>query len=203
MDPETNKHHEDEPAEERTEDGLGILIKNKTLYHGSATTGINEFTKAEEDTIGSGIYFTSRAEDAVGYAKRRSRGKKGSSPIIYETVIENLKLVDLRQDDNAHKILEGFKLLLIKKLEQPGLDYFVKNACRNSIDAIDQNKVGAGNLKEATASHTQLFSDHIRSLGYDGLIALEGGEGEDIGQHDTYLIFDPEKAKIRKEDKIL
>jgi len=33
--------------------------------------------------------------------------------------------------------------------------------------------------------------------------SYEGGEGDDIKNHDTYLIFDPEKAKINQEYKIL
>jgi hypothetical protein len=26
------------------------------------------------------------------------------------------------------------------------------------------------------------------------LITIEGGEGEDVGEHDTYLVFDPGKV---------
>jgi hypothetical protein len=36
-------------------------------------------------------------------------------------------------------------------------------------------------------------------LGYDGLKALEGGEGDDIGAHENYLIFDPQKVQITSE----
>jgi len=46
------------------------------------------------------------------------------------------------------------------------------------------------------------FSDYVESLGYDGLITFEGGEPLTGGNHDSYVIFDPEKVKIIKEQKI-
>ena len=189
--------------EEKTEDGLGIMVKRKTLYHGSATTGINKFTQAEEDTVGSGIYFTSEAKDAIGYARRRSRSRKDSSPIVYETSVENVKLLDLRQDDNVHKILDGFKQLLADRLKEPDLRWNVQEVLQNAVNAINQNKVGAGNLREVTFGTGKMFSEYVNGLGYDGLVAIEGGEGEDIGSHDTYLLFEPEKIKIKEEHKIL
>src|SRR3989338_10655647 len=110
--------------EEEIDDGLGVLVKKKTIYHGSGISGIEKFDKAEEDTVGSGVYFTSEAKDAIGYARLRSKreryeqradGKpvnKDSKPVIYESSVDNIKLCDLRKDENVKKILDGFKKIL-------------------------------------------------------------------------------------------
>lgn len=189
--------------EEEIENGQGIFLRKKTIYHGSGNSGIKSFNKAEEDTVGSGIYFTSEAKDAIGYARRRSRRKEGSSPIIYESSVENIKLLDLRKDKNVSKILEGFKKILKDKLKNQNLKWNYETILQRAIEAIDSNKIGSGNLREVIFSIGQLFSDYVKSLGYDGLVTFEGGEGEDIGNHDTYLIFDSDKVKINKENKII
>ena len=189
-------------AETVSNNGLDFLINKKILYHGSSTQGITSFTPAEEDTVGSGIYFTSEAKDAIGYARRRSRSRQNSVPILYETQIENLRLANLRNDESVKQLLEGFKEILKKELSNPDIKWHYQEALRRSIDAINQGKIGCGNLREATFAHTDKFTRYLESLGYDGLVTFEGGEGEDIGVHDTYLIFDPKKVKITKEHKI-
>lgn len=188
--------------EEETDDGLGILVKSKILYHGSGTSGIEIFDKAEEDTVGSGIYFTSELKDATGYAHRRSRREKNASPIIYESLVENRKFLDLRRDENVKKILEGFKFVLEEKLKEPDLKWNVQEVLSRAIESIMSGKVGSRNLREVTFSTGRIFSDYCKSLGYDGLITFEGGEGNDIADHDTYLVFDPEKVEIKQETKL-
>ncbi len=200
-------------------DGFGVLLKKKTIYHGSGIRGIKRFNKAEEETVGSGIYFTSEAKDAIGYARIRSKRERNpdrrdglptiedSVPIIYESSVENIKLLDLRKNENVIKVLEGFRKILEKnlqeELENPDLKYKWRGrTLRKAIETIDAGEVKAGNLREVTLSLGPTFSDYVKSLGYEGLIALEGGE-EDIGEHDTYLIFDPDKIKINQEYNIL
>ncbi|OGZ66412.1 MAG: hypothetical protein A3C50_02590 [Candidatus Staskawiczbacteria bacterium RIFCSPHIGHO2_02_FULL_43_16] len=195
--------------EEEIDDGLGVLVKKKTIYHGSGISGIEKFDKAEEDTVGSGIYFTSEAKDAIGYARLRAKRERGrmdeqknekAEPIIYESSVENMKLCDLRKGENLKKILDGYKKILREELKRTDVPWFYKSALQTSIDTIDSGKIRG--LKDVTQSNGELFSDYIKSLGYEGLITFEGGEG-DNGRHDTYLIFDPEKAKINQEHKIL
>ena len=200
--------------EEKIDEGLGVLVKKKTLYHGSGISGIKTFNKAEEDTVGSGVYFTSEAKDAIGYARLRSERERNpqradgqlvienSVPTIYESSVENMQLCDLRADENVKKILDGFKEIVKKELRKPDLKWFVQGGLERTIETINSGKIRAGNLKEIAQSSGKLFSDYIQSLGYEGLITLEGGEGGN-GNHDTYLIFDPEKAKISQEHKIL
>lgn len=189
--------------EEEINDGLGIWVKKRTLYHGSGTDGIESFNKAEEDTVGSGIYFTSEAKDAIGYARRRSHGREDASPTIYESSVENMKLLDLRKNENVKKVLDGFKEVIKQKLKEPNLNWAYEGALQRVIEAINGGKVGAGNLREVTFSTGEMFSDYVKSMDYEGLVTFEGGEGDNIGDHDTYLVFDPEKAKINQEHKIL
>lgn len=198
----SEKIHERQ-GEEEIDDGFGVLVKKKTIYHGSGTSGIEQFNKAEEDTVGSGIYFTSEAKDAIGYARRRARREKNASPVFYESSVENMKLLDLRREENVKKVLDGFRQVLVEKLKDQDLKWNVQEVFQRAVEAITSGKVGSGNLREVTFSTGKMFSDYCKSLGYEGLITFEGGEGDDIGNHDTYLVFDPEKVKINKENKIL
>lgn len=200
--------------EEEIDDGLGVLMKKKTIYHGSGTSGIEKFDKAEEDTVGSGIYFTSEAKDAIGYARLRSErerrggvGKeanKDAKPIIYESSIENMKMCDLRKNQNVKKVLDGFKQVLRKELKKPEKWSWEGwgEVLEDVVEKINSGKVGAGNLKEVAQRTGSMFSNYVKSLGYEGLITFEGGEGGN-GSHDTYLIFNGDRVKINQEHKIL
>lgn len=163
-------------SEFESNNGLDIVVNKKTLYHGSVAQAIISFNRAEEDTVGSGIYFTSEAKDAIGYARRRSRGRQDALPTLYEVQIENLRLVNLKKDENVEKILGGFKEVLKQKLSEPNLMWNYEAVLKRSIGIINQGKVGSGNLKEVTFNHTATFTQYLQSLGYDGLTAFEGGD---------------------------
>lgn len=183
------------PLEEIVDEGRGVLIRNKTLFHGSSVAGIDRLKTAEESTVGNGVYFTSRFEDAQGYAVRRSRSREGSEPVIYSTNIDNLKFFDARNNDNVSNLLTEFLPLLIGERQKEGLPWMIEATLDEAIKKIRDSKVNAGNLREVTFAHGKLFTDYLKSLGYDGLIAVEGGEGDDIGNHDTYVVFDPSKIQ--------
>jgi hypothetical protein len=194
--------HED-LGEEQFDNGLGVLLKRKTLFHGSGISGIESFNPAEETTVGEGVYFTSDPNSAAGYAQRRSRRSKEDKPVVYEASVENMRLVDLRKKDNVRIILDGFKEILLEKSKDDSLRWDLKGILSNALEAINSDKVGSGNLREVAFSMGIDFTKYLESLGYDGLITFEGGEGNDIGYHDTYLIFDPNKVKILKETKTI
>src|SRR3989304_7265554 len=132
--------------EEEIDDGLGILLKKKTLYHGSGTSGIEVFNEAEEDTVGSGVYFTSEAKAAIGYARIRA-GINGN-PVIYEASVEDIKLLDLRKKENVQKVLTSLRPKLEQKLSDPQLKWWHRGALRRAIEAIDSEKVSLGKVKE-------------------------------------------------------
>lgn len=192
---------QDLPAEQVINDGLGLLIRHKNLYHGSGITGIQRMNISENDTVGEGIYFTSEPSNALGYAERRSREYKDSVPTVYSAQIENLKFLDLRNRTNITKILGGFKTLLLAKKntylpstrEQSMGDWIQEQKIDEVIELISSEKWLY--LKQIAFAYGKLFSEYVKSLGYDGLITIENGEGEDIGEHDTYLLFDADKIK--------
>lgn len=188
----------DDHNEQVIDDGLGIALKKKTLFHGSSVEKIEKFIPAEETTVGNGIYFTSQEKDAAGYARRRSTSRKGK-PVVYEVNVENIKLCDLRQDKNVSAILGGFAEKLKEVLARPDLKWNYKVALQNALIAIESGIITAGNLREVTFSHGELFSRYIQSLGYEGLITFEGGEGNHVGSHDTYLIFEADRVIPVKE----
>lgn len=199
------KSHEKQ-TEEPIDNGMGVFVKYKTLYHGSPVKGIEVFTKAEEDTVGSGVYFTSKAKDAIGYARIRAGNRK--EPVIYEASVENMKLLDMRTTEKVKKIMSGFrqKLIEFKARVKPSGIAFIDDAHKKMLDekikAIDEDKIDISNIRDVTKSAGEIFSSYVQSLGYDGLITYEGGEGEEVKDHDTYLIFDPEKVKINNVHEI-
>jgi hypothetical protein len=200
-----NEHISENQEEESINDGLGILLKRKTLYHGSPIGGIDTFERAENDTIGAGVYFTSQAKDAIGYARfRLPQHSESKVPKLYESHVENLKLLDLRNGENILKIMPGFAEFLAQKLEEYRLQKTLSASTWVEILTPIIQKIKAGelkSLKEATFQTGHLFSDYVSFLGYAGIAALEGGEGN-IGNHDTYLVFDPKHIAIRKEQNI-
>ncbi|WP_280421399.1 hypothetical protein [Nocardia carnea] len=68
------------------------------------------------------------------------------------------------------------------------------------ITAID-NGAEVGQTKVVTQASGKLFSAFLRQQGFDGLIAIEGGEGH-IGVHHSYVLFDPAQARIRSEKDV-
>lgn len=188
-----------ENQKEETENTLGVFVKKKTLFHGRGRDDLEGFREAEEDTVGKGMYFTSRKEDAYGYAKRRARIDKEALTTVYESVIENAKLIDLRKKVIVEQILHGFRGLILKELKKQELLVFQQNLLLSTLERIDTGTVGPDNIRDVTFGLGSAFRDYVRELGYDGVIALEGGEGEDVGRHDSYVIFNP--SVIRKIEK--
>ena len=197
-----NKKIEGRQNEEEIDDGLGVFIKKKTLYHGSIVGDIKDLEPGDGDTLGAGIYCTSQAKDAIGYAVQRSKARavNGEKPIVYEMSVENLKMIDLRTRKNVEKVAKGLKPLLEKEIEKENVSASRKINIKKMLESIRFEHFSENNVQDLARSFG-LFSKYIKDLGYDGLIAFEGGEGEQ-GDHDSYLIYDPEKVKIVKEQKI-
>jgi hypothetical protein len=73
---------------------------------------------------------------------------------------------------------------------------FVKNI-ENRTRMIDDNSFRS--LKDLLFGVGDWARSMLQDMGYDGLMAIEGGEGGnglDIGKHDSYVIFDPKKVKV-------
>ena len=190
-------------------------VSRMRLYHGSQVHGIQEFTAAEETTIGSGVYLTSNKEAAVGYAIVRS-SRPESKPTLYEVEIQDLNILNLSTRSAIDAFAKRFREILIERKGQIKVDHekimdkstreFIKyNTVRNieeRIRMIDDNSYkypkdllfGVGDWARAM----------LQEMGYDGLMAIEGGEGGNgvvIRDHDSYVIFDPKKVSVVEQQQ--
>lgn len=191
------------------DDGLGVLVKKKTLYHGSPTPDIKQFRLAGEVTAGEGVYFTSEPIKGIGYAKVRENTFKTNTPTLYEASIENAKLLDLRKAENVNKILPEFGKFLQEKITPTWSQLDPNNQMRYRRILSAAYEIGGnagGRLHEIGSGAPKELSEFAKSRGYDGLVTLEGGEhsgaGFAIGEHDSYVIFDPTKIKMNRSQHI-
>ena len=118
------------------------------------------------------------------------------------TLIEDMKLLDLRNDKNAKTILRKFSDVCKEKSEDKNVDIKYRIPLKQAFVLIRTGKIKSANISEAIGPIGKYFSDYVKSLDYDGLIAIEGGEGDEIGNHDSYVIFDPNEVKIGREQKL-
>jgi len=180
-----------------TKDDLAAIVGTGLLYHGSGIQGITHFREAEEDTLGSGAYFTSEVTSAEGYARGRAR-QATSSPTVYSVSVEGLRFIDLRDRKTLDVVMDCFADILRERLNEP-LPWNDRAVTENAIDAIRKRDYSPGRIRNVTWSHCARFSDYLQSLGYSGLIALEGGEGDYVGNHDTWLVFNPSQLSVVNE----
>lgn len=186
-------------AELSNPEPLEKVIDQMVLYHGSNVPGIQKFNPAEETTIGTGVYLTDK-NTATGYANRRFNSGKGV-PTLYQVEVQKLKLANLTDETNVQTILPGFRTVLEKELATPNITWYHENAISTAINAINSGTIHAGNLRQIAFSNGVSFSSYLNSLGFDGLIAIEGGEGS-IGDHKSYVVFNPEKIQIQSEESV-
>lgn len=187
-----------EENEVPTEDGNGLLIKHKTLYHGSSVDDIEEMSEAGDMTIGNGFYCTSEAKPAIGYARLRAEHFK-TDPVIYEGSISNLKMLNFQINQNVINFLPGYKQF-IQNCQINSDNYMVKLNKDSLIKKID-DVIGGVPIVLKEILGRGYFNQYAESLGYDGIIAYEGGE-RNIGKHDSYVIFHPEKFKVNQSHKV-
>lgn len=179
-------------------------IERMRLFHGSPIPGITEFTDAEETTIGDGFYTTSNRNAAIGYAGERSSNT--SNRFLYEVEINDMNILNLTTQDSIRDFSKLFKEALSDmqgriKADNEVVAWWAEEKLRETIELIDDSqKIGSKlHLKEIAFSYGDLARDTLTKLGYDGLVAIEGGEGS-IGNHDSYVIFDPRKARVMNEE---
>lgn len=172
-----------------------IKIDKQILFHGSGVSGIKDLNASEETTVGRGLYLTSSEEAAKGYALRRAKRNPEYSPTTYTSEISNLTLADLRDK----KAVGNFAKLLGKRLEEEmrsnsNLKWYRAEAIRGTLEMIKNDSFKS--LKEITWNNQEATTRVLQDEGFDGLVTVEGGEGEEVGEHDSYVIFDPKKVKI-------
>ena len=169
-----------------------LTLEHVTLYHGSATPGIDTLAAAENDTIGSGAYFVDNPLDAKGYANRRSKIDGAGDAVVYGVEIEHVRLANLDNPEQLQEVMVGFNRYLIESLDDTKLPWFASNAIYKAVESIAKG-VAPGHVRDVTFNHTVAFKDYLQGLGYDGLKSQEGGEGNDVGNHESYVLFEPSK----------
>lgn len=186
-----------------------INIGKIRLFHGSPVPGISELTDAEETTVGSGVYLTSEYNAAAGYALVRANRTK--NPIVYETEISDIELLDLTKPETLHLLAPFIRqeVLKWKKRMDERTDltdtqrYISSFLPPRIIEMIDNTTYL--NAKDLLFNIGDLARTGLSQHGFDGIKTLEGGEGGSgiwIGNHDSFVIFDPAKVKIASEAQI-
>ena len=97
------------------QENLAFIVGGDThLFHGTAVQGIDALKKGIEDTLGTGVYFTSDRKAAEGYA--RVRNGRGGHPTVYEAVAPDAKFVDLRDIPTLDAVMQGYLELIFYKI---------------------------------------------------------------------------------------
>ncbi len=186
-----------------------MKIDQMTLYHGSRVSGIRQFRGAEETTVGEGLYLTSDPEKARGYAIVRSKEK--IDPFVYETEITDMNIVNLSTESAINSFAKLFhkELLTIssdligKNLAWNSYAYFLRDKALERAQKIYEDKFRG--LKDIISQLGSVATALLMKENFDGLMTIEGGEygnGHKIGDHDSYVIFQPERTKIIREDTV-
>lgn len=177
-----------------------IIQRNKILYHGSPNPGIALLEAAYDTTVGAGVYLTG-AVTAAKYAEHRGNQLDADlppgKPTLYEVEIPYARLVNFYNSDTAREKMHSFSAVLQQALEDlPGNSPWYEEA--GLLHALANIELAGhpGMIREAAVGNGVLFSNFLQESGYDGLRTLEGGEGE-IGDHETYVIFDPRRVYVR------
>jgi hypothetical protein len=172
-----------------------LMLDRATLYHGSATPGVRRLKEAEETTLGLGVYLVDNPADAAGYARRRLASRGPGPATVYTVQTHRLRVVNLDNQDKLTEVMTGFDQVLRVNLTKAGLSWFRENVINQSLAAIAAG-VKPGRVREVAFSNGEIFTAYLQGLGYDGLKAREGGEGTEVRDHTTYLVFDCKKVDI-------
>lgn len=177
-----------------------VKIERVVLYHGSGVRGIKNFGASEETTIGQGLYLTSDPQSAEGYARRRIKREKDGTSTVYEAEVANLRLADLRRPEALQVFAGALEKRLEEELEKSSFPWYQETAIRETLGKIKNKSYHS--LKDLVWHHQEIGTEIVKDMGFDGLVAIEGGEGEEIKEHDSYVIFDPRKVRILKEKEV-
>jgi hypothetical protein len=216
----TAKHGATEQTPVAINEGYGLHFNELSIYHGGCESGIQQFRESTDTTVGAGLYATSMVDQAFGYAVVRAhqsdyiRQKTNNGaleepekkPVAYELTLRDVSFADLRTPENVNHFLTEFTDYLQKwSLEkQLNNDPILKpDSARLIAERVaqlkDEDHDKHYSLARAVGGHYLVgvaFKDYLASLGYDGLVSLEGGEsiGTDYrfaGEHDSWVVFDP------------
>ncbi len=208
--------------------GIKVLLKALDSTVGQGTYFTSERDKAEYYALirsdrGQALEYDKDAAKDLRQHIVLHNGKR--IPVVYEVEVENMDFVDIRDDVNnekLRKVAKGFREYLVNELEKEKksgkLTWWWEGTVKAAIGTIDIlegtdseyrqfSKFGRGRVKTEIITPKDvlhgvgnLFSNYLKGLSFDGILAIEGGEGQ--GNHDSYVIFDSDKIKIVETVKI-
>lgn len=182
--------------------GPECIVSSIRLYHGSGYPDITQLELGKDEasmplTLGDGLYFTPDEASAADYARRRAGQGRGTQPTVYEVVTaDNLKVANLDNEVEGEQLADSFMQFLHDKKPTSIVETIVVVASIDNFKAKRQ-RLGGRALKVGLRGGTShLFSEFMQQAGYDGVIGMEGGEGDDVGQHTSVVIFNPQNVKL-------
>lgn len=191
------RNEEKEP--EVIDNGFAIFVEQRTLYRGSRTSGIKKLNlPADASSAGEGVYLTT-AKEAIGYAHG---GRAGNEPRIYETRIKNVKLADLRNEENVNRVNKEMKLLLQKELERKDVPWWYPEVVKQDIRFLKGESTFFAKLNLVGTKHPEILTKYVSGLGYDGLVTIEGGEPGHFENHQSWVIFNPDNVEVLQEHSV-
>ena len=179
-----------------------IKIREMVLYHGATMSGIKELKEAEDTTMGDGLYLTSSKKAATGYSFVRAL--KDEKHILYETMIENMDILNLSTPGSVREFMKFYVEVLSDELKtMDSSRWAVRENYSRTRDkvykALQEGRIL--NPKEMLQYTGATARNRLMKLGYDGIFAIEGGGG-DVGDHDSFVIFDPKRVKVVEEREV-
>ncbi|WP_429424859.1 hypothetical protein [Nocardia sp. GAS34] len=192
-----------DPAVELLRRGVAtVVLEDTRLYHGSATPGIRQLDRAEEDTVGAGVYLTD-GPTARDYARHRA-GASGTA-VVYGVEVTRARLVNLTDRDTVTEVMTGFRSVLMWEMVHAidaDAPWYQVDDLSQMIENIDNGHGSqVGTIRFVTSRSRELFTQYLQDRGFDGVVAAEGSEGG-IGAHYSYVLFDPAALRIISQDTI-
>lgn len=181
---------------EFSEDRKYLHWNVKSVYHGTDIPEIEDFTYAEESTIGNkAIYFTTDPSLAMGYAHLRNQEREGGKSYLYEAMLKDVNLMNWAERVTVEKLKKEYLDFCITALKELGtLDYteFQKKyeiwenlesggvliTLEKIISTCEKPDVlHNGNIKFVAQGIMGIFFEKfVKDSGYDGVITIEGGD---------------------------
>lgn len=169
-------------------------------------------------TLGTGFYTTPDKEQAENYSFVRQAGTEKETLHTISLLPKNAEMLDLRDKTNSEfnsflprEIFEKWREKFVRyyksqdrsklpwyeeKFETTYLQHLDKLAEYPNVDLRSMLWTGADkNVPDGwypSPPWVELFSDFMRDEGYDGVIYIEGGEGEKNKAAPTFCFFNTE-----------
>lgn len=171
-------------------------------------------------TLGEGFYTTDARDVAENYS--RVRQNKADAPAhIVSLLPYQARMLDLRAKDNIEKNapvpqalfdkwFQHYKEYFFDKEKRQDMPWWLVSAendyfqflvrakqlgkpldLRVMLDTTPNAELNGNNLP--SPPYMKLFSNFMSQEGYDGLVSIEGGEGNDKKNHPSYVVFNLQK----------